>query len=50
MSDIAIKFENVSKLYELGTVGTGTLSHDLKHHYQRLVSSALNNVIIHNGW
>lgn len=30
MSDIAIKFENVSKLYELGTVGTGTLSHDLK--------------------
>lgn len=30
MSDVAIKFENVSKLYELGTVGTGTLSHDLK--------------------
>ncbi len=30
MSDIAIKFENVSKLYRLGTVGTGTLSHDLK--------------------
>lgn len=30
MSDTAIKFENVSKLYQLGTVGTGTLSHDLK--------------------
>lgn len=30
MSDTAIKFENVSKLYRLGTVGTGTLSHDLK--------------------
>ena len=25
----AIKIENVSKLYRLGTVGTGTLSHDL---------------------
>lgn len=30
MSDIAIKFENVSKLYRLGTVGTGWLSHDIK--------------------
>lgn len=29
MSDIAIKFEEVSKHYRLGTVGTGTLSHDL---------------------
>lgn len=26
---IAIQFENVGKLYRLGTVGTGTLSHDL---------------------
>jgi len=30
MSDIAIKVENVSKLYRLGEVGTGTLSQDLK--------------------
>lgn len=30
MSDIAIKFENISKQYRLGTIGTGTLSHDLK--------------------
>jgi lipopolysaccharide transport system ATP-binding protein len=30
MSDIAIKFENVSKQYQLGSIGTGTLSHDLK--------------------
>lgn len=30
MSDTSIKFENVGKLYRLGTVGTGTLSHDLK--------------------
>lgn len=30
MSDIAIKFENVSKMYRLGLVGTGTLSHDIR--------------------
>ncbi len=29
MSNIAIKFENVSKQYRLGVVGTGTISHDL---------------------
>lgn len=29
MSDIAIKFENISKQYRLGIVGTGTISHDL---------------------
>jgi lipopolysaccharide transport system ATP-binding protein len=29
MSDIAIKFENISKQYLLGKIGTGTLSHDL---------------------
>lgn len=30
MSDnIAIKFENISKQYRLGTIGTGTLQHDL---------------------
>lgn len=29
MSNIAIKFENISKQYRLGVVGTGTLSHDL---------------------
>ncbi len=29
MSDIAIRFENISKQYRLGTIGTGTLSHDL---------------------
>lgn len=30
MRDIAIKFENISKQYRLGKIGTGTLSHDLK--------------------
>ena len=29
MSNIAIQFDNVGKLYRLGQVGTGTLSHDL---------------------
>ena len=30
MSDFAIKFEDISKQYQLGSIGTGTLSHDLK--------------------
>lgn len=30
MGNLAIKIEDVSKLYELGTVGTGTLSRDLQ--------------------
>jgi lipopolysaccharide transport system ATP-binding protein len=34
MSDIAIQFENVGKLYHLGSVGTGTLSHDLNRWWQ----------------
>ena len=29
MSDTAIKFDNISKQYRLGSIGTGTLSHDL---------------------
>ena len=29
MSDIAITFENISKQYRLGLVGTGTITHDL---------------------
>ena len=29
MNDTAIKFENISKQYRLGQIGTGTLSHDL---------------------
>jgi lipopolysaccharide transport system ATP-binding protein len=30
MNETAIKFENISKQYRLGNIGTGTLSHDLK--------------------
>jgi lipopolysaccharide transport system ATP-binding protein len=29
MSDIAIKFENISKQYRLGLIGTGTILHDI---------------------
>ena len=31
-----IKIENLSKMYRLGTIGTGTLSHDLKRWYYRM--------------
>lgn len=34
MSNIAIEFDQVGKQYHLGTVGTGTLSHDLNRFWQ----------------
>jgi lipopolysaccharide transport system ATP-binding protein len=37
MSDIAIKFENISKQYRLGLVSTQTLSHDLNRWWQTSV-------------
>src|SRR3982751_5127137 len=36
MSNIVIKVENVSKLYRLGEVGTGTISHDLNRWWAKL--------------
>ena len=36
MSEIAIKFENISKQYRLGTIGTGTISHDLNRWWARV--------------
>ena len=30
MSNIAIRFDHVGKMYQLGVVGTGTLSHDIR--------------------
>lgn len=36
MSDIAIKVENLGKLYRLGEVGTGTLSHDLNRWFAKI--------------
>lgn len=36
MSDIAIKLENISKLYRLGEIGTGTISHDLNRWWHRI--------------
>ncbi len=37
MENIAIRFDNVSKLYRLGMVGTGTLSHDLNRWWKTFV-------------
>lgn len=36
MSDTAIKVENLGKLYRLGEVGTGTISHDLNRWWAKL--------------
>ncbi|RSK36038.1 ABC transporter ATP-binding protein [Hymenobacter metallilatus] len=36
MSDVAIRVENLGKLYRLGEIGTGTLSHDLNRAWARL--------------
>src|SRR5688500_6732958 len=36
MGDIAIKVENVGKLYRLGEIGTGTISHDLNRWWARM--------------
>ncbi|QIL78083.1 polysaccharide ABC transporter ATP-binding protein [Hymenobacter sp. HDW8] len=36
MSDIAIKIEELGKLYRLGEIGTGTLTHDLNRWWARL--------------
>lgn len=33
---IALRIENVSKMYRLGTVGTGTLAHDLNRYWAKL--------------
>lgn len=37
MSNVVIKLENVSKQYRLGSVGTGTLSHDLNRMAARIM-------------
>ncbi|MBI3519743.1 MAG: ABC transporter ATP-binding protein [Bacteroidetes bacterium] len=36
MSDVVIKVENVSKQYRLGSVGTGTISHDLNRWWAKV--------------
>lgn len=36
MSDIAIKVENLGKLYRLGEIGTGTISHDLNRWWAKV--------------
>lgn len=37
MSNTAIEFENIGKLYQLGRIGTGTLSHDINRWWQTRV-------------
>ena len=37
MSNIAISFEHVSKMYQLGVVGSGTISNDIKRWWQMSV-------------
>lgn len=37
MSDIAIQFDNVGKLYKLGLVGTGSLVHDLNRWWKTTI-------------
>lgn len=36
MSNIAIKVENLSKAYQLGQIGTGTISRDLERWFARI--------------
>ena len=36
MSDLVIRVENVSKLYRLGEVGTGSLAHDVNRWWHRV--------------
>ncbi|GAK96452.1 polysaccharide ABC transporter [Nonlabens tegetincola] len=36
MSEVILKVENINKQYRLGTVGTGTLSHDLNRFWHKI--------------
>ena len=36
MSNTAIEFNHVGKQYRLGTIGTGTISHDLNRWWARI--------------
>lgn len=36
MSEIVIKIENLSKIYRIGQIGTGTISHDLNRYWARI--------------
>ena len=36
MNEVILKIENLSKQYRLGTVGTGTLSHDLNRWWHKV--------------
>ena len=37
MGKVVVKIENVSKIYKLGQIGTGTISHDLNKFFAKLI-------------
>ena len=37
MPKVVVKIENVSKIYKLGQIGTGTISHDLNKFFAKLI-------------
>ena len=37
MAKVVVKIENVSKIYKLGQIGTGTISHDLNKFFAKLI-------------
>ncbi len=45
MNDIAIRFDHVGKLYKLGLVGTGTLSHDLNRWWKTTISARKTRIL-----
>ena len=46
MNDVVISIENLSKLYRLGEVGTGTLSHDLNRWWASIRGKEDPNLVI----
>ena len=42
MGKIAIEFQNISKQYALGSIGTGTLSRDLNRWWARIRGKAVS--------
>lgn len=49
MSDIMIKAENVSKVYRLGTIGSGTFKRDLNQWWQRALKKKTDTHLTVNG-
>ena len=50
MSNTVIKIENLSKIYRLGEVGTGTLTHDLNRWWRMNIHKKDGRVIDINNY